>query len=318
MKKKIIGVYISGRLGNQMFQYAFAKAVKIAQGETGQLVLSFKRVYQEGTIDEGFEDSLRYFNVEPYKTEEGSLVLKYCGICQIMVYLAYVIGIKLFHIDYDKEIWLSCLRKNNLLFSSSFGDKNTIDAKYLHSYKKTKATICSGKYENPIYFDHIKQVLFEEFTPKKAPLETNKGLYEIIEKTNSVCVTVRRGDYLNSEFKDKFYICDEHFFYRAIDMVKRKIENPVLIFFSDDIEWVKNHIKTDLPAYYESGEDPVWEKLRLMYSCKHFIISNSTFSWWAQYLSRNENKVVISPDRWFNDIERNTFTHLLSDSFIKV
>lgn len=39
----------------------------------------------------------------------------------------------------------------------------------------------------------------------------------------------------------------------------------------------------------------------MMYSCKHFIISNSTFSWWAQYLSRNNEKIVVSPDRWFNN-----------------
>lgn len=79
------------------------------------------------------------------------------------------------------------------------------------------------------------------------------------------------------------------------------VEDPVICFFSDDIKWVKTNIKIEgAKVYYESGEDPVWEKLRLMYSCKNFIISNSTFSWWAQYLSKNPNKIVISPNRWYN------------------
>ena len=75
--------------------------------------------------------------------------------------------------------------------------------------------------------------------------------------------------------------------------------------FSDDIEWVKNNIYTGCVTYYEDGTDPVWEKLRLMSACKHFVVSNSTFSWWAQYLSENEKKIVISPSEWYLDSRKN-------------
>ena len=318
MRNKVIGSYISGRLGNQMFQYAFAKALKVAQGGTGQIVLNFKRVHQAGNEEDGFEDTLKYFNVEPYKTEKGNLVLKYCSICQISVYLAFVATLRIFRANYDRERWLSRFRRIGLLYSHYSDNRYSIYENYLQSVVKKKSYICSGKFENPQYFSSIRNILLKEFVPKADPLENNKSLYDIIDKTNSVCVTIRRGDYLEEKFKSKFYVCNEHYFREALKVVKVKIKDPVLIFFSDDIDWVKENIKTDLPSYYESGNDPVWEKLRLMYSCKHYVISNSTFSWWAQYLSRNENKIVISPDRWFNDYKHNGCTYLLSDNFIKV
>lgn len=83
-------------------------------------------------------------------------------------------------------------------------------------------------------------------------------------------------------------------------MMKQKVRNAKFFVFSDDIEWVKENMNFPEDSVFESGNDPVWEKLRMMYSCKHFIISNSTFSWWAQYLSRNSEKVVIAPNKWRN------------------
>ncbi len=286
----------------------------------GNLIFNFKRIYDKQLATEGFEDSLRYFNVANYETTDKNLVCKYGNLRQILIYVLYGIDKKLLHYKFfQREQWYSSFRKVGLLFSSHSNNnlsqyKDILEGAEPHSSNY----ICQGKFENPAFFDQIRPVLQKEFTPKELPKSENRELYEIIDSTNSVCVSIRRGDFLSDKFRKDFYVCDENYFHKAILEVKKRIENPVLIFFSDDIEWVKSNIKTDLPSYYETGNDPVWEKLRLMYSCKHFVISNSTFSWWAQYLSRSDRKVVICPNRWSNNNVSNSTCRLLEESFISI
>lgn len=320
MKRKIIGAFIYGRLGNQMFQYAFSKAIKLAQREDTPLIFDFNMVYNAGKQEDGFEDALKYFKVEKYRKEEN-LMRKYTSFFQKLLYLLYKLDVKFGFFFKSRESWFSLFRKHGLLFVSCNGGNAQyyypIYHKYLN-YGTFEKIICNGYFEVPALFEHIKPILMEEFTPKLPPKSENKYLYDVINSSNSVCVTVRRGDYLDDRFKNKFFVCDKNYFDSAINKIKELILNPVFIFFSDDIEWVKSNISVDAPSFYESGKDPVWEKLRLMYSCKHYIISNSTFSWWAQYLSRNtENKVVISPDHWFN-IKIDIPSSLISDDFITI
>ena len=312
----IIAKSIIGRLGNQMFQYAFCRAIKEAVG--GSLAFGFDKVYRQKEIDgntDGFEDSLRYFNVDDYDLFEGDIHSHYCNRVQLFLFRS---------LHYIRRKWFKN-RSWNLFFCRiglyHYNDKNNNfqkDIKYLK--KKSifhKLILCYDFLEVPERFDSIRPILLHDFTPKRPPIESNLSLYKIIYDKNSVCISIRRGDYLNPQYSDKFYICDENYIKKAIGIIQKLVEEPFLVFFSDDISWVKDNIKTNLPSYYESGVDPVWEKMRLMYSCKHFIISNSTFSWWAQYLSRNENKIVISPDRWFNDNRKNIH-HLISDDFITI
>ncbi|PZP43135.1 MAG: hypothetical protein DI598_16115 [Pseudopedobacter saltans] len=175
-----------------------------------------------------------------------------------------------------------------------------------------------GTFEDAKYFDAIKSHLFDEFEPKYPILEQNVDLYELISSSNSVCVSVRsfkeiQGDQNTASL---YNVCTPKYFDDAIKLICKKIEKPVFFIFSDDIEWTKSKLSLrDCTVYYETTDNPVWEKLRLMYTCKHFILSNSTFSWWTQYLSRNENKIVISPSRWFNDDYKSP---LIDESWIKI
>lgn len=220
----------------------------------------------------------------------------------------------------SRESWYSLFRNNGLLFSRQSTDSSQYNYPIYSEYvtKKSQRVICKGCFEIPSLLEHIKPILIKEFTPKFPPMENNVGLYDVINKSNSVCVSVRRGDFVDERHRSSFFVCDKKYFESAIHLAKELVRDPVFIFFSDDIDWVKKNISVEAPSFYESGNDPVWEKLRLMYNCKHFIISNSTFSWWAQYLSRNtKDKVVISPDHWFN-VYTGFPSPLIADYFVKI
>jgi len=309
-----IYVKMHGRLGNQLFRYATARCVQLKYG--GQIHINFERVSKEamGKLEEkGFENSLRFFNVAEINEDtntvsnKGNLAQKILYTLSMLIINTVGAHTKLF--DHVNSI------------NSSNGLYLTIKGPRYCPIKKPKYRNCflKGRFEDTKYFDEIRDQLILDIQPIYDKRPENKELYDVIEKHNSVCVSVRRGDYISNERNAKvFNVCDKAYWDSAIKYMDAHIKDAVYIIFSDDIEWCKNHMEClqGRDCYFETGNDPVWEKLRLMYLCKHFIISNSTFSWWAQYLSRNEQKIVISPDKWF--LNSTSDYPLLLDSFVRI
>lgn len=135
-------------------------------------------------------------------------------------------------------------------------------------------------------------------------------MLDCINNNESVCISIRRGDFLNKEFINSRYICTEDYFQKAIKIMRELIPDSYFCVFSDEIDWVRENFDFGEKVIFESGKNSISEKLYMMSLCKHFIISNSTFSWWAQYLAQNKEKIVISPDKWFN---YDGFVHPLID-----
>ena len=296
----MIYLKIRGRAGNQLFQFATVKNFQIKYFENEEIAIDFSDLKKLGSEENGFKDSLKDFEVGKYKIVDKINA----NIWQkILIFIMKIpntffrmIGLK------DKADILSYkFEKKVQPFINRFGVYYMIHGFYEFKPCKAKNKIFYGNFESANFFDENEELIKKIFTPKENLREKNKELYERITNSNSICITIRRGDFVtNPEFKKVHFICNSEYFYKAVEIMKQKVNNPTFIVFSDDIEWVKKNMNFGVPTFYEDGDDPIWEKLRLLYSCKNFIISNSTFSWWAQYLSRNNNKIVIAPKKWKN------------------
>jgi hypothetical protein len=83
-----------------------------------------------------------------------------------------------------------------------------------------------------------------------------------------------------------------------------KVKNPTIYVFSDDLEWCKENLKFESPYKFVEhtyAGTKFQDYLRLMSACRHFILPNSSFAWWAAYLSKYEDKIVTVPPRWLSD-----------------
>lgn len=157
-------------------------------------------------------------------------------------------------------------------------------------------------YQSERYFADIKEIILKEFTLKKPLTQKAEEFINTIKNTpGSVSIHIRRGDYAyNKKTNTHHGLCDLEYYYRAIEYVKSKVENPIFLIFSDDIDWAKNNLKIDRVTFVSNPEMKEYEEMIIMSNCLHNIIANSTFSWWAAYLNQNTDKIVISPKQWTN------------------
>lgn len=116
-----------------------------------------------------------------------------------------------------------------------------------------------------------------------------------IGKIDKIAIHVRRGDYIDNPFYVDLSKID--YYRRAIN----EFPNEKFIVLSDDVAFCKKYFMEIDKCEFSLGDE--LEDLNMMASCKGIIMSNSSFSWWAAYLSNA--KVVIAPKEWHTDkIER--------------
>jgi len=145
-----------------------------------------------------------------------------------------------------------------------------------------------GYWQSEYYFQKYKDVIYSDFLPSFSEVAKCKAAIE----PDSISIHVRRTDYVTSNGYHP--VQPISYFYSGIEAIG---DYNKLYVFSDEIDWCKTNLKFDRMVFME-GRTGI-EDMRLMSFCKHNIIANSSFSWWAAWLNQNPNKKVIAPSKWF-------------------
>lgn len=255
----------------------------------------FDEVYSSGTPEQDFINSLKNYHVVDVREGKEQPRLSFVQkILMKLYWLRYPHSSPIHVINNYQMQWVGLLSRFGLYY---------LDLGFYNFPKKLPKgdIIVSGNFESEDYFSEIKEQVLEETKPKNPISEHNQDLLELIQETNSVSLSIRRGDFVeNSKISGQFNVCTPKYYQRAIEYIKRHVKNPVLFVFSNDVEWCKNHLDFGIETHYESGKDPSWEAMELMSQCRHNIMANSTYNWWAQYKSPHKDKIVVAPVRWWN------------------
>lgn len=311
----MVAVQLSGGLGNQMFEYALylklrslGKNVKIDDftcygGENRSLQLEVFGI----AANEGQNDASRKF-----ETGHRGGVTETAGGCdgdgsikmtQVSPKLCYD---RLTRQEYvaltDSDLGLAHKVRRKLK-----GRKDLSYREYSVNFDpevlRKEPALLLGCFQTEKYFADISDQVRDAYRFRNLELTESLRFYERqMEKSESVSVHIRRGDYLDPKYSPLYAgICDEAYYERAIARMKALVPGARFFFFSNDTAWVKAHYQSPEFVVVEGNdEDSGYADLYLMSRCRHNIIANSSFSWWGAWLNGNPQKKVIAPKRWLN------------------
>lgn len=268
-----------GGLGNQMFQYSIARALSHYKHTSLRLDISG---YNNYNLHQGFE------------------------LCNVF--------------DVSGEIATISDIHNILGWQSSQSVRQILSHPKLSKFKSSKFVLepnfnfwpeflnspndcyLDGYWQSEKYFFGCSALIRKDFTFKNVLDPYNLELASIIDKTNSVSIHIRRGDYVsNLKTNANHGLCSIDYYLTAFNYITKRIESPYFFIFSDDIEWARKNISLHSPCQFISHNigSKSYVDMQLMSLCKHNVIANSSFSWWGAWLNTNESKIVISPSKWF-------------------
>lgn len=183
------------------------------------------------------------------------------------------------------------------------------------------APVClDGYFQSERYFSDQVSVIRNDFTVISPPNEANVRLLERLAGNDAICLHVRRGDYVANAKMNAFHgVCPVDYYRAGLQIVSEGLADPRCYVFSDDPAWVRANLCLPLPTSVvdiNSAEAPQ-EDLRLMAACRHFVIANSSLSWWAAWLGQHPGKRVVAPKQWFQTANLDT-SQLIPGAWMRI
>lgn len=293
MKKKIV-IRITGGLGNQFFIYNFYLFLK-----------------------QRFPDSEIRFDRTPYfklfSNERNDFCVKYKVnyVLDLFYELNYLNKLSS-KIVYNIGKWNKRYFKSTflpmLVHESDLNEDPGILEKY--NYVVISGHFISRKYLVGEQAAYLKAIKLDQRQEK---------MLTDIKNNNSVSVHIRGGQYLtHAKVILEYSPINKDYYQKAIKYIRSKTENPVFYVFTNDPEFSRSVVKAENSELIFVNDNTETVDFYLMSHCKHNIVINSTFSWWAAYLNSTKNKIVVAPKVWSGEVIVNSeYDELPLEDWIK-
>jgi hypothetical protein len=284
----IVSELISG-LGNQLFQYAAARALSLENKTT----LKLDRAWFDADIE---RQTPRQYGLDPFVLNPDFLSESE----------------RSFFLNPDSQNILNRVRlKWNSL--QPYYRQRVYKEPHFHFdanfFKASSTSYLIGYWQSERYFGAFEKQIRKDFQFKKAPSGKNAEWAQQIEGSNAISLHVRRGDMVaNPEVVKTHGSCGLDYYLAAAAKISEGLHNPVFFVFSDEPNWCKENLNLAYPANYidNNNADTAYCDMQLMSLCRHHVLANSSFSWWGAWLNPRSDKKVIAPKRWFADNSKDT------------
>lgn len=281
----MIAVNLVGRIGNQLFEYAMAEALRQKRGKNEKIIF-----YDHGIRELNWENSLEMYQLPNVEYRHGKCPSDISTFIHKFIFF-------LFYKIFEKETYNGLIKKEKKYkrLLNKYGLILCQNGYIEGLYSSRRNIFVSGFFQSEKFFFEYKEEILHNLSVNISVKASEMA--KVIKKRNTVCISIKVEHNVGSSLYD---VCNNDYYVKGIKYIIDNVENPLFFICSDNVPYVLENLidikRND--CIYQDKDLPVTESLALMGLCKHFILSNTSFGWWAQYFSDFENKIVIAPSRW--------------------